>query len=69
MDSQNNSQTTAIKSANDGISIAQTAEGAMQEKTNILQRMRKLTVQVSGGTNTSPEQTLTESESNQKSDE
>ncbi|WP_029808273.1 flagellin N-terminal helical domain-containing protein, partial [Vibrio parahaemolyticus] len=30
----------AVKNANDGISIAQVAEGAMNESTNILQRMR-----------------------------
>ncbi|MCH1921876.1 flagellin, partial [Shewanella sp. A3A] len=35
----------AIRNANDGISIAQTAEGAMQESTNILQRMRDLSLQ------------------------
>jgi flagellin len=39
-------QNMAIKNANDGISIAQTAEGAMQESTNILQRMRELSIQV-----------------------
>ncbi|WP_312507841.1 flagellin FliC [Pseudomonas luteola] len=35
----------AVKNANDGISIAQTAEGALQESTNILQRMRELALQ------------------------
>ena len=30
----------AVRNANDGISLAQTAEGALQESTNILQRMR-----------------------------
>ncbi|MNM14997.1 Flagellin [compost metagenome] len=45
MTSQIRGQTMAIKNANDGISIAQTAEGAMQEQTNILQRMRELAVQ------------------------
>ena len=45
MTSQIRGQTMAIKNANDGISIAQTAEGAMQESTNILQRMRELAVQ------------------------
>ncbi|MBC3437619.1 flagellin FliC [Pseudomonas sp. BW16M2] len=42
MTSQIRGQTMAIKNANDGISIAQTAEGAMQEQTNMLQRMREL---------------------------
>jgi len=45
MTSQIRGQTMAIKNANDGISIAQTAEGAMQEQTNILQRMRELAIQ------------------------
>ncbi|MBM7456555.1 flagellin [Oceanisphaera litoralis] len=41
----------AMKNANDGISIAQTAEGAMQESTNILQRMRDLSLQAANGSN------------------
>jgi flagellin len=40
----------AIRNANDGISLAQTAEGAIGEVTNILQRMRELAVQSSNGT-------------------
>jgi flagellin len=43
----------AARNANDGISMSQTAEGALQETTNILQRMRELAVQSSNGTNTS----------------
>lgn len=43
----------AVRNANDGISLAQTAEGALQETTNILQRMRELAVQAANGTNTS----------------
>lgn len=41
----------AMRNANDGISIAQTAEGAMQESTSILQRMRDLSLQSSNGSN------------------
>ncbi|NBA95757.1 flagellin [Pseudomonas sp. R5(2019)] len=41
----------AVKNANDGISIAQTAEGAMQETTSILQRMRELALQSANGSN------------------
>ncbi|MBF8652829.1 flagellin [Pseudomonas putida] len=41
----------AMKNANDGISIAQTAEGAMQESTSILQRMRELSLQSANGSN------------------
>ena len=41
----------AVRNANDGISVAQTAEGAMQESTNILQRMRELSIQSANDTN------------------
>jgi flagellin len=40
----------SIRNANDGISLAQTAEGAMGEVTNMLQRVRELAVQSSSGT-------------------
>lgn len=53
MTSQIRGQTMAIKNANDGISIAQTAEGAMQEQTNILQRMRELALQSVNDSNSS----------------
>jgi len=43
----------AQRNANDGISMAQTAEGAMQESTNILQRMRDLAIQSANGSNSS----------------
>src|SRR5690554_3036589 len=39
----------AIRNANDGVSLVQTAEGALQEVTNILQRMRELSVQSANG--------------------
>jgi len=41
----------AVRNSNDGISLAQTAEGALQESTNILQRMRELAVQSANDTN------------------
>ncbi|UTV27037.1 flagellin [Photobacterium atrarenae] len=41
----------AVRNANDGISMAQTAEGSMQETTNILQRMRDLALQSANGSN------------------
>ncbi|KKD01169.1 MULTISPECIES: flagellin [Photobacterium] len=41
----------AVRNANDGISMAQTAEGAMQETTSILQRMRDLSLQSANGSN------------------
>jgi len=40
----------AMRNANDGISLAQTAEGGMNEVTNMLQRMRELSVQSANGT-------------------
>jgi flagellin len=40
----------AVRNANDGISLLQTAEGAMIEQTNMLQRMRELAVQAANGT-------------------
>ncbi|RLV61563.1 flagellin [Parashewanella curva] len=49
--SQINGLGVAKRNANDGISIAQTAEGAMQESTNILQRMRDLSLQSANGSN------------------
>ncbi|MBU0551761.1 flagellin [Myxococcota bacterium] len=42
----------AVRNSNDGISLAQTVEGALQESTNILQRMRELAVQAANDTNT-----------------
>ena len=42
--------TVAIRNANDGISLAQTAEGALGEVSNMLQRIRELSVQASNGT-------------------
>lgn len=45
--------TQASRNANDGISIAQTTEGALNEINNNLQRVRELTVQSQNGTNSS----------------
>lgn len=41
----------AVRNANDGISLAQTAEGALQQSTLILQRMRDLALQAANGSN------------------
>lgn len=41
----------AVRNANDGISLAQTAEGALQQSTNILQRIRDLSIQSANGSN------------------
>jgi flagellin len=48
--SQIKGQSQAIRNANDGISLAQTADGALSEVTNILQRIRELSVQSASGT-------------------
>lgn len=50
MTTQIRGMTQGIRNANDGISMAQVAEGALNEVTNMLQRMRELTVQSSNGT-------------------
>ncbi|WP_312905322.1 flagellin [Stutzerimonas nitrititolerans] len=47
----------AVKNSNDGISMAQTAEGALQQSTNILQRMRDLSLQAANGSNSESERT------------
>jgi len=51
MDAQARGMTVAIRNANDGISLAQTAEGALNTAGTMLQRMRELAVQASNGTN------------------
>ncbi|WP_454690542.1 flagellin N-terminal helical domain-containing protein [Achromobacter aloeverae] len=48
-----NGLTQAARNANDGISIAQTTEGSLDEINNNLQRVRELTVQAANGTNSS----------------
>lgn len=51
MTSQIRGLTAAMRNSNDGISLAQTAEGAMGEVGNMLQRLRELAVQGANGTN------------------
>lgn len=53
MDAQSRGMTVAIRNANDGISLTQTAEGALSNIGNMLQRMRELTVQAGNTTYTS----------------
>jgi len=50
MTSQIRGMTQAVRNANDGISMAQTADGALDEVTNMLQRIRELSVQAASGT-------------------
>ena len=65
MTSQVRGLNQAARNANDGISLAQTAEGAMQETTNILQRMRELSIQSANGTNTSADRASLQGEVDQ----
>jgi len=62
MTSQINGLNTAVRNANDAISMIQTADGAMIEMTNMLQRMRELAVQASTGTNSSDDVTALQTE-------
>ncbi|KTD52399.1 flagellin [Legionella rubrilucens] len=55
----------AVRNANDGISLSQTAEGAMGETTNILQRMRELALQSANSTNNSGDRQAIQEEVNQ----
>ena len=64
MSSQINGIGVAMRNANDGISIAQTAEGAMQESTNILQRMRDLSLQSANGSNSAKDREAMQKEIN-----
>ena len=52
----------AVRNANDGISMIQTAEGATVEVGNMLQRMRELSVQAANGTNTADDKTALNAE-------
>src|SRR5690606_2400833 len=58
--------TQATRNANDGISIAQTTEGALNEINNNLQRVRELTVQAQNGTNTDSDLTSIQNEINER---
>ncbi len=51
-----------VRNANDGISLAQTAEGALKEVTNNLQRIRELAVQSANATNSSSDRTALQAE-------
>lgn len=57
------------RNAQDGISMIQTAEGALQETEAILQRMRELSIQASNGTNTDEDRSSIQNEISQLTDE
>ena len=69
MDSQIRGLNMAVKNANDAISVTQTAEGAMDEVTNILQRMRELSVQSTNDTNSAEDRKFLNLEVQQLSQE
>ncbi|MDY0190560.1 MAG: flagellin [Desulfuromonas sp.] len=69
MTSQITGLTQAARNANDGISLAQTAEGALQESTNILQRIRELAVQSANDTNTDTDRASLQAEVDQLQEE
>jgi len=62
MTSQIRGLNQAARNANDGISLAQTAEGALQESTNILQRIRELAVQSVNATNSASDRAALDAE-------
>lgn len=65
MQSQINGLDQAARNAQDGISLIQTAEGALNETENILQRMRQLAVQSANDTNNTDDRTAIQDEINQ----
>jgi len=62
MDAKVRGLNQAVRNANDGISLAQTAEGAMGEVSNILVRMRELSVQAANGTAASSDRAAVQTE-------
>jgi flagellin len=69
MDAQVRSMNQAVRNANDGVSLAQTAEGSLNETTNILTRMRELAQESSTGTVTDAQRTSIQNEFSQLSSE
>ncbi|MCW4629247.1 MULTISPECIES: flagellin [Marinomonas] len=67
--SQVNGLNQSVRNANDGISLAQTAEGALDETTNMLQRMRTLSIQASNGSNSDKDRAAIQQEVSQLSTE
>ena len=69
MEAQVRGLQAAIKNANDGISVTQVAEGAMEEVGNILQRMRELAVQASNDSNSDADRSYLQAEVSQLAEE
>ena len=66
MSTQISGLTQAVRNANDGISLAQTTEGALQEVTNNLQRIRELAVQSANATNSDSDRAALDQEVQQR---
>ncbi|WP_318440841.1 flagellin [Photobacterium leiognathi] len=62
---QTNGLNVAMRNANDGVSMAQTAEGAMQESTTIMERMRELALQSANGSNSDKDREAMQKEMSQ----
>ncbi|MCX7229638.1 MAG: flagellin [Burkholderiales bacterium] len=69
MDAQARGMNVAARNANDGISLAQTAEGALGKVTDMMQRMRELAVQAANASNTSSDRTSLNAEFQQLAQE
>ena len=69
MDAQISSYAVAQRNTNDGISMAQTAEGALGQMSTMLQRMRELAVEGSNGDLTSTDRSYLDTEFQQLSQE
>ncbi|RPA50756.1 flagellin FliC [Shewanella vesiculosa] len=69
LNSQVSGLSVGMRNANDAISIAQISEGAMQEQTNMLQRMRDLAVQSENGANSADDLTSIQAEITQLASE
>jgi len=65
MTSQIRGMNVAIRNANDGVSLAQTAEGSLSSVTDNLQRIRELAVQASNATNSASDRTALDTEAQQ----
>ena len=69
MTAQTRGLDVAVRNANEGMSMAQTAEGAMKETTNVLQRLRDLSLQSSNGSNTDADRQAMQEEASSLTDE
>jgi flagellin len=69
MDAQARGMNVAVRNANDGISMAQVAEGALGKVTDMMQRMRELAVQAANASNTTSDRTSLNAEFQQLAQE